>query len=225
MKIEIYKKEEAAKAEGLCVVIDVLRAFTTAAFAFAGGAKEIILVKSVEEAFKKYREDSSLMLMGEVHGEPVEGFHFENSPAKIQEAKLFGSRLVQRTSAGTQGAFICRHAPQMLLSSFVVAGATLEYIKRSKVSEVSMIVTGIDDGDEDLALAEYLQFRLLGKDVPIKPFLDRVKNSKVANFYAHPVNGAFGDDLSLALKADFFPFAMKVTKENEDLVARSVMML
>jgi len=38
MKINIFRIHECSKAEGLCVVIDVLRAFTTAAFAFGAGA-------------------------------------------------------------------------------------------------------------------------------------------------------------------------------------------
>lgn len=52
MKINIYRREECFKAKGFCVVIDVLRAFTTAAYAFAAGAKEIVLVSTVEEAFR-----------------------------------------------------------------------------------------------------------------------------------------------------------------------------
>src|SRR6266699_945518 len=39
-------------ANGLVVVVDVLRAFTTAATAFARKAEEILLVSSVEEAFE-----------------------------------------------------------------------------------------------------------------------------------------------------------------------------
>ena len=39
-----------ADITGMAVVVDVLRAFTTAAFAIAGGAKEILLAATVEEA-------------------------------------------------------------------------------------------------------------------------------------------------------------------------------
>src|ERR1700722_14672195 len=103
MKFEIYRRHECSQAKGLCVIIDVLRAFTTAAFAFAAGAKEIIFVGSPEEAFKKYQNDNSLTLMGEVQGKHIEGFHFGNSPADIENISLSGRRLVQRTSEGTQG--------------------------------------------------------------------------------------------------------------------------
>jgi Phosphosulfolactate phosphohydrolase and related enzymes len=128
MKINIYRQADCAKAQGICVIIDVLRAFTTAAFAFAAGAKEIILVSSIKEALKLHQEDHHLILMGELGGMRIEGFHYGNSPAEIQRANLTGRTVVQRTSAGTQGVIACSHASQMILSSFVVAEATLQYI-------------------------------------------------------------------------------------------------
>lgn len=103
MEFSILKGHKFPEAKGLCIVIDVLRAFTTAAFAFASGAKEIIFVSTPEEAFKKHQSDPSLILMGEQEGQRIDGFHFENSPREMQSACLSGKRIVQRTSSGTQG--------------------------------------------------------------------------------------------------------------------------
>ena len=44
--------EGAATAEGVVVVIDVFRAFTTAAVAFSRGVEKIIMVAEVEEALR-----------------------------------------------------------------------------------------------------------------------------------------------------------------------------
>jgi 2-phosphosulfolactate phosphatase len=90
MKIEIYRQEECFKAKGLCVVIDVLRAFTTAAYAFAAGAKEILLVSSVEEAFRMHREDHSLILMGEQGGLPFANFTMEIPPLNSSWIQFVG---------------------------------------------------------------------------------------------------------------------------------------
>lgn len=224
MEINIYRRHECAKAQGLCVIIDVLRAFTTAAYAFAAGAKEIILVSSVNEALKLYEEDPTLLLMGEEGGRLIDSFHYGNSPQEIQKTSLAGRTIVQRTSAGTQGAAACNHASQMLIASFVVAEATLQHILRASPAHVSLIVTGEHNGDEDLALAEYLRERLFQKTPPISSFLDRVKTSPEGKIFADPAIMEFPEqDLVLALKVDRFPFSMKVKKRNNQLVAQPIL--
>jgi 2-phosphosulfolactate phosphatase len=223
MEINIYRRKDCANAHGLCIVIDVLRAFTTAAFAFASGAKEIILVSSIEDALDLYRADHSLILMGEQGGMPIQGFHYGNSPAEISNAMLTGCTIVQRTSAGTQGVVACGHASEMMIASFVVAEATLRYITASSSSHVSFIVTGDHNGDEDLALAEYLRERLLQKTPSVSSFLNRVKNSPEGQVFADPSVSEFPvQDLELALQVDRFPFAMEVKKKNGLLVASKV---
>ena len=223
MDIAIYRRRECSKAKGLCVVIDVLRAFTTAAYAFAAGAKEIILVSSAKEALQMYKDDPSLLLMGEEGGKTINGFHYGNSPDEISRAILTDRRIVQRTSAGTQGVVACSHASQMMISSFVVAEATLKHIMASSPDFVSLIVTGELNGDEDLALAEYLQERLLEKEVSFSPFLERVKASPEGKAFADPNIPEFSfRDLELALRADCFSFAMEVTKKDGRLIAQKV---
>jgi phosphosulfolactate phosphohydrolase-like enzyme len=53
---------------GVVVAIDVLRAFTTAAYAFQAGASSIWLVGAVEEALSLGRAIPGSLVMGEVHG-------------------------------------------------------------------------------------------------------------------------------------------------------------
>lgn len=223
MKTHIYHRKDCSRAEGLCIVIDVLRAFTTAAFAFAGGAKEIVLVSTIEDAFQRRKKDNSLILMGEEEGNFIPGFHFGNSPAEICDAAISGRRVIQRTSSGTQGVFACAHAKQMLVASFVVAEATLRRILQLNPSHVSFIVTGRNNGDEDLAFAEYLECRILGKDVQVDSFLERVKLSRAAHrmLSADKSEYPYGErDLEMAIEVNRFPFAMEVNRQNESWVAK-----
>ena len=60
MEFSILKGHKLPEAKGLCVVIDVLRAFTTAAFAFASGAKEIINIDEKDFTGKIMMDYSSL---------------------------------------------------------------------------------------------------------------------------------------------------------------------
>src|SRR5208282_5212468 len=102
MQIEKLHTPEEVVAE-CAVIIDVLRAFTTAAFAFSVGAHKIIPVSSPEDAFNLKRQNPDYLLMGEIQGKPIQGFDFGNSPTEIQGLDLKGKTIVQRTSAGTQG--------------------------------------------------------------------------------------------------------------------------
>jgi 2-phosphosulfolactate phosphatase len=223
MDFSIHSLRDCSQAKGLCVVIDVLRAFTTAAYAFSNGAKAIILVSSKEEAFQKYQADPSLILLGEEHALPIPGFHFGNSPFQIQNEDLSDRTLVQRTSAGTQGVVACAHAETMLIASFVVAEATICQIQTMNPSHVSFIVTGSKNGDEDRAFAEYACERLRGKNVPMKPFLERVKDSPSGQMFSQGLRKELAkEDLELSLLANRFSFAMQVFKTNGEYVARRI---
>ena len=74
MDIRILELIEGAKlAEGLTVVIDVFRAFSLECYLFARGAKEILPVGDINEAFALKREDENRVLIGERHGKKCEG--------------------------------------------------------------------------------------------------------------------------------------------------------
>lgn len=103
MKFHYTDLEDCHTAKGLVVVIDVLRAFSTAAYAFSRGASEIVLVSTVEEALFLKSTLPNARAMGEVGGLRPEGFDFGNSPTFIDEADLSGITMIHRTSAGTQG--------------------------------------------------------------------------------------------------------------------------
>ena len=91
----------AAVARGLVVVIDVLRAFTTAAYAFAGGATKILLVRTVEEALALRELVPDALLIGEVGGRLIPGLDLNNSPSVMAATEVAGRPLIQRTGAGT----------------------------------------------------------------------------------------------------------------------------
>jgi len=140
------------------VIVDVFRAFTTAAFAVASGAREIVLVSDHEQALAMKRADPTLFLSGEIDGRPIPGFDVGNSPSAIERLDLGGRRVVQRTSSGTQGVVAATGATAIVLGSFVIAGATVRYL-RKRADEVTIVAMGQnaqEDADEDLACARYL---------------------------------------------------------------------
>lgn len=110
--------------DGPVVVVDVLRAFTTAPYAFDAGASAIHLVATVEEAHDLKADNPDVLTMGEDHGLRPAGFDFSNSPVAVSSADLTGRTLVQRTSAGTQGVVSATHAARLWATSLVCASAT-----------------------------------------------------------------------------------------------------
>jgi 2-phosphosulfolactate phosphatase len=225
MKFHYTDLEDCHTAKGVVILIDVLRAFSTAAYAFSRGAKEIILVSGVEEALTLKSRIPNSKAMGEVGGLPPQGFDFGNSPTHISAEDLSGLTLVQRTGAGTQGAVRSQNAEVMLASSFVVADATVRFIKRLDVDEVTFVITGrhASRGDEDLACAEYLEELLKGNSPNPEPLIKRVFDSRDAIQHLDPLELAFPlSDLDYCTGIDKFNFAMPITREAGKLIMRSV---
>lgn len=203
---------------GTVVVIDVLRAFTTAAFAFAAGAEKIDLVATIEEAFELRRRHSGALIIGEKDGLPVDGFDFWNSPSEIRRQHLNGRHLIQRTTAGTQGVVRSRSAEILLTTGLCTAQATVDYIRRHSSPAVTFVITGRRpgrDGDEDAACADYLTARL--NEAPVEPdkIAARVRQSTPGRKFADPREPVFPfEDLEMSLRFDCFDFAMVVTHRN-----------
>jgi 2-phosphosulfolactate phosphatase len=226
MKFHYTNLESCHTATGVVVVIDVIRAFTNAAFAFHRGAKEILPVSGVEEALQLKAANPESLVCGEVGGLPPEGFDFGNSPTHTNKLDLTGKRIVQRTGAGTQGIVKSVQAETMLATSLVVASATANHIRNLAPEVLTFVITGQykpEHGDEDLACAEYLEALLKGEQPDTAPYVERVFRSRDALMHLDPNLPAFPrSDLDYCTQVDAFDFAMLVTKENGRHVMRAV---
>ena len=224
MKFERATLETCSEATGTVVVIDVLRAFTCAAFAFAAGAKQIILVQETAEAFALQRKMPGVLLMGEVDGFPIEGFDYGNSPSALMNLDLTGHRFIQRTSLGTLGVVRSTRADMILTSSFCCAKATANYILDRAPDTVTFVITGLGEngmGDEDVACADYLEALLQGHQPAPEPFLTRVRDSVIGQLLLNPSYPELpAEDLPCCTDLDRFDFAMLVRRENGLLVMK-----
>jgi 2-phosphosulfolactate phosphatase len=233
-RFEHLTLEKCAAANGMVVVIDVLRAFSTAAYAFAAGAAEILLVSEVEQALGLRCCFPHSLLMGEVNGLPIPGFDFGNSPSELVGRDLSGLRLVQRTSAGTQGVVRSQRASTLLAASLVCARATAGWIAANRPQVVSFIITGArpagalpgwpaTQGDEDLACANYIRAILEGAEADPDQAARRVRQSPTGRVFADPQRPEFpAADLDLCTAVDRFDFVMQVTRRDGLLVLRPV---
>jgi 2-phosphosulfolactate phosphatase len=219
MEFKQASLQTCIEATGTVVVIDVIRAFTTAAFAFAAGTEEIILVGTVEEAFALREQSPGALVMGEVRGLPPPGFDFGNSPSTLIGADLTRRRLIQRTSTGTQGVVNSHKADMLLTASFCCAQATVDYIRRLSPNQVTFVVTGLGPdgrGEEDLACAEYLEALLAGQHPDPEPYTKRVKECRTSRYiFADPDKPQFPwEDIECCVDVDRFDFAMVVERRD-----------
>ena len=226
MKFQYTNLETCHEATGVIVVIDVIRAFTNAAFAFSRGAKEIYPVSKISEALQFKAQNPNSLACGEEGGLPPEGFDFGNSPSQTNTLDLNGRVIAQRTGAGTQGIIRSINAEYMLAASLVVSSATVKHIRKLGPDCVTFVITGQyapEHGDEDLACAEYLEALLRGQNPDTASCIDRVYKSRDALFHLDPNLPAFPrSDLDHCTNIDAFDFAMSITRENGYHVMRAV---
>jgi len=216
---------ECGRVRGVAVVVDVLRAFTTAAWAFGLGAERIVLSDDVEEALALKASIPGALALKD--GRPEPGFDLTNSPVMIKAQDLRGATIVQRTRHGTVGAVAARGAEHLFCASFTVASATARAVRESGFNEVYFVITG-DDGsaDEDLACAEYIAALLGDPAAGVSPFLARVETSAGALLSrrqfeeGHP--GIAAGDIDACMDANRFDFAMRAREEDGLLVLRAV---
>ena len=78
MKIQLLSlKEGAQQARGTVVIIDVFRAFTVEAAAFAQGVEKILLTDDVNQAIEWRKLGLGQYVIGEAHGGTPAGFDFD----------------------------------------------------------------------------------------------------------------------------------------------------
>ena len=220
---------DAREAAGTVIVIDVFRAFTTAAIAFDNGAADITLVAESADALALHRSGVGDVLMGEVNGKRPEGFDYGNSPYEISGVDLAGNSLVQSTRAGTVGvaaAFDSPDADTIYLGSFAVAGATVKAVLADAPDLVTILAMG-DQGavraDEDEQCGIYLRNLLEGR----RPDPEAVRSliltgGATQKFFDDSQPQFHPRDVELALQFSKYPFAMRVARENGRPVARRV---
>lgn len=220
MESRIVGIPEVDGTEQVAVVIDVMRAFTTTAWAFHRGADKIVLAADEDEALQIKACHPGWLALKD--GAPVSGFDLVNSPGLIQEADLAGRTVVQKTTAGTVGALAVVEAKMALCASFVVAGATARALADAGADSVTFVATGEDGcAAEDLACAEYLDRLLAGGRVDPGPYLHRASTSPAADdLRSGRRRGAHPTDVELCVEVDRFGFAMKVGLEEGMAVLR-----
>ncbi len=222
MNIRILELIEGAKAaKGLTVIIDVFRAMTVEAYVIQNGAKDLIPMGDIQEAYAYRDAHPGTILMGERGGEMCPGFDFGNSPSQVKDVDFTGKTVVHTTSAGTQGIANATGATEMLTGSLANAKAIAEYIKTSGAEDVSLVCMGLagkESTREDTLCAEYIKSLVEDRTIDLAAGIEECRCTSGAKFF-DPSKTAFPEeDFWLCVEADKFPFVLRVEKGADGLM-------
>lgn len=215
------------------IVIDVLRATTSLAAVFAGGALEVVVCGSLRAArgaaAALERAGARPLLFGETRSRRPKGFDFGNSPVELSRAVLRGRTLVCATTNGTRAFLSAREAGAV----FAGALANREAVLRAAVHEardgcLTLLCAGREAGsrialEDVVAVGAFVELALgEGVELTDEAFLAlglwRAYGGDALAAFRDAAHGrelealGLGDDLRFAAQLDVFEVAPRLTR-------------
>ncbi|MEM1504493.1 2-phosphosulfolactate phosphatase [Domibacillus sp. 8LH] len=218
MAVRIYQgHSHQLSCADVNVVIDVIRAFTFAHYAFIKGAEEILLAETINSALQTKEKNPTYMLAGEEKGLYIPGFDLDNSPASLLEANVEGKILVQKTTNGVRAALHALNASHVFVTGFSNAKTTAQYIRQlvGKNADINIIASH-PIGDEDLACAEYMKAIIEGEEgCSAFETVSRIREAEPAQKFFDDNRPEFKSaDIALCVKELDTGFVMEVNQKN-----------
>ncbi len=168
LRVELLPDESLSFSD-VVLVVDVIRATTTAAAYLGHGASAVRFAKGYQAALGM--KSPQVVLSGEIGGLPPVGFDLGNSPREALKADVQGKTVVMSTTNGTKTAYLAaKSARQVLLASLYNAHAAARLALSLANQEIAILCAGreggvgLDDTFTAGVLAEYLL--LMGSFVP-----------------------------------------------------------
>lgn len=203
----------AASARGVAIIIDVFRACSLIAHAFAAGAERVVPVAEIELARAMKAADPTALLVGERHARKLPGFDCGNSPTEVLREPLRGRTLIHTTHAGTQGltaAFAA--ADRVFTGALVNLSATIAAVRALRPAEVTIVAMGHEARElcvEDDTCREALLAGLRGEPLDTSDWVARLRAAPAAaKFFDPAADWAPIEDFAYCTAVDSIPFAV-----------------
>jgi 2-phosphosulfolactate phosphatase len=207
----------AASARGIAIIIDVFRAFSVAAHAFARGVETIVPTASIDDARLLKHEHPDWLLIGERHGLPLRGFDCGNSPTELERFDLQGRTLIHTTHAGTQGLAAAVGAHETLTGALVNAQAIVNYVLAQSPPQVTLVRMGQNAHErcqEDDLCADILARRLAGERPDVRGVREQLRAAPSARKFFDPdCDWAPERDFELCTQVDEFDFVLRLERD------------
>ena len=147
------------------VVIDVLRATTTIAWALHHGAEAVQTFADLDELKARSNEwpESSRLLLGERGGKRLSGFDLGNSPVDVIPELVSGKRLFMSTTNGTRSLNVARNAARLYTLCLPNRSAVAEKLLSENPTQLVILGSGWEDSyslEDSLAAGALAAFLL-----------------------------------------------------------------
>ena len=199
----------AQEAQGLTVIIDVFRAFSTACYAFDNGINRLLDVATPEEAFAlRNKLKAEVIIAGEQDEKKPAGFDYGNSPTEMLTGSLAGKTMIHCTTAGTRGIISASGATEILGAGLVNAGAVASYISMIRPEKVTLVAMGYratETAEEDMLCARYIKDLLQGRETDISKETEALRKGAGSRFF-NPANLDFSPPTDFFLCTDLNRF-------------------
>ena len=195
------------------VVIDAVRAMTTACALIASGAQAVIPVAEVGRALllKSLIPDS--FLVGEVEGRKPAGFDFGNSPEEVLSRPLPGRFAIQRTSNGTRCLADAEGERLTVGAGFVNLGATVALLQAARCRSISLLCSGGRRSTEDRLCAAAVRRGVGGARIPAEELRRRLwETARWRALLKDPPPWRSRGDVEICGRVDLFDFALVLVK-------------
>lgn len=137
----VLSPAEPVPPAAAALVVDVIRATTTAAHLLDAGARELWLTGELDAA-RRLAERAGALLAGERGGLPPAGFDLGNSPAEATPERVRGRVVVMTTTNGTRAALRAGAVvPEVALAALVNAGAAVRWAAE-RGGDVTLVAAG-----------------------------------------------------------------------------------
>ena len=133
IRLGVEGVKEAARSDGLIIVVDVLRASSTIITAIANGALSFLPALRIREARSIAKAIPDSLLGGERKGWRIPGFHLGNSPLEYTSKIVHNKNIVFTTTNCTKVLEECKQlisSPEVYIGAFLNITATVREARR-----------------------------------------------------------------------------------------------
>ena len=204
VRVELLPGTLDPDPQGVCAVVDVIRATTTLVAMAEAGDPEVWIAGDVDaarEAAKQLGPDT--LLCGERGGLPPEGFDHGNSPLEFQHADLTGRRAVLSTTNGAYAIERWGRSRRTFIAALRNAGAVAEFLLEDPDASTITIACAGRSGAlalDDVYTAGVIVQRLLQKSPNLNLDESAVAALHVAGAYPSAEAALAASRSGLALK-------------------------